>query len=138
MLSFLSRRRDGIIKARIEHEGQVFQDIIEVGEHLLECKVKPGTREVRVILTNPTDVGIEGEIDLITPLETWPIAEYPDCAVADITRWRHGFQLAPGESSTFTFGVDGLPKDKASPKPAYWAVARLMYNGRVHHAPVTL
>ncbi|MDO8587117.1 MAG: glycoside hydrolase family 38 C-terminal domain-containing protein [Armatimonadota bacterium] len=129
LLAFLSRRRTGIIKARIAHEGQVFQDIIEVGqEHLLKCKAKAGAREIRVTLTNPTDMTIEGQLDLITPIETWPIAAYPELAVADISPWRYGFELEPGASETYRFPIE------ARAKPGYWAIARLVYNGHVHYA----
>lgn len=125
LLSFLSRRRTGIIKARIESEGQVFQDIIEVDEHLLKCKVTPGARAVKVTLINPTDEAIEGQLDLITPIETWPIVGHSEIGLADISPWRHGFQLEPGEKQTFTFPTTGETDS--------WAIAKLMYNGRVHY-----
>lgn len=135
LLSFLSRRRAGVIKARIEHEGQVFQDIIEVGpEHLLEWKIKPGARETKITVTNPTDIAIEGYLDLVTPIETWPMVGYADATLADISPWRRGFELAPGEASTFTCSIAKPAKDKAAPKHDYWAIARLAYNGRVHYA----
>ncbi|MDO8682917.1 MAG: hypothetical protein Q7N50_05485, partial [Armatimonadota bacterium] len=134
LLSFLSRRRAGVIKARIEYEGQVFQDIIEVGPaHLLECKTKVSAKEVTVTITNPTDIAIEGQLDLITPIETWPITGYPDFAQTDTSPWRYGFQLDPGESSAFTFPIVKAPRDKATPKQSHWAIARLVYNGHVHY-----
>jgi alpha-mannosidase len=127
LLSFLSSRRRGIIKARIEHEGQVFQDIIEVGkEHSLKCKIKPGVGETKVTITNPTDQTIEGQLDLITPIETWPILGYPEFADADISPWRHGFELAPGAKKTYSFN--------SAAGAGHWAIARLVYNGHVYYA----
>jgi alpha-mannosidase len=127
LLSFLSRRRTGIIKARIVHEGQTFQDIIEVGkEHLLKCKIQPGEDQTTVIIRNPTDQTIEGQLDLITPIETWPIYGYPDFAATDISPWRNGFELGPKVKKTYIFNT------KAD--SSHWAIARLVYNGHVYYA----
>ncbi|MDQ3133084.1 MAG: glycosyl hydrolase-related protein, partial [Acidobacteriota bacterium] len=65
-------RASGLVKARIEHEGQIFQDVLNLGKSLnLEWTTEKTADGVIVKIKNPHRQIIEGAVALISPIETW-------------------------------------------------------------------
>jgi len=134
---------NGVIKARLEHEGQVYQDVIEVGDAgRLEMTVKRTPRGAEAVITNPTRVEAEAVLTFITPLETWGEADagafnLSDCRPSTLLgvvspsnhNWVQAVHLAPGESGKFRLTFEGKP-----PAPSdWWVMARLAHNGQVDY-----
>ena len=136
LLCFLSYRgrRCGLVKARLAHEGQVYQDVIEVGEApRIEWEVDNLDGRIEARLTNVGEDAIEGGVTLVGPMETWGQAAGP-FALAESSPPMQGFALAPGEEATYTFHLEALPQEAGLPD--YWAVVKVFYNGRVDYKPV--
>jgi len=134
---------NGVIKARLEHEGQVYQDVIEVGDAgRLEMTVKRTPRGAEAVITNPTRMEAEAVLTFITPLETWGEADagafsLSDCRPSTLLgvvspsnhNWVQAVHLGPGESGKFRLIFEGKP-----PAPSdWWVMARLAHNGQVDY-----
>jgi len=120
--------------ARLAHEGQVYQDVIEVGEApRIEWEVDNLDGRIEARLTNVGEDAIEGGVTLVGPMETWGQAAGP-FALAESSPPMQGFALAPGEEATYTFHLEALPQEAGLPD--YWAVVKIFYNGRVDYKPV--
>ena len=133
VLAFASPRRQGLVKALLEHDGQTIQGVIEIGEpSLLQWEARLKGRRIIVSLRNPNDDIIEGGLNLISPLETWSPAEVGPLSILDINPRAAPFALGPKSEQAFEFKVDA----PAGPLPAYWAVVKVFYNGRVEYKPV--
>lgn len=122
----------GQIKLRYAWDGQVFQDVLEIGG-VFDMTMMAENRGNMIIVTvgNPTFETIEGEVSLVSPLETWPSDVAGAYSLIEITPRTQGVALAAGESVELTFMVRS--NADASPRGAdsYWAVAKLMSNGRI-------
>ncbi len=132
---FLGSGRDGVIKAQTEHGGQILQDILEVGDHkldLVSARFEDGA--VSVTLRNPTAQSIEGELYLITPLETWGAGLVDEFALARVTPRMIGFAVPAGMDRTYSFTLAGAWA--ADTHPAPWAVIKGAYNGRVFYSEI--
>jgi alpha-mannosidase len=82
----------------------------------------PGQRgELAVRITSHTASPVRGECQLISPVGTWPLAQ----------PWTTGFEVAPGGTATLSFGVT-VPA--AHTPAAAWALAKVMYFGRVRYS----
>ncbi|UCH35094.1 MAG: hypothetical protein JSV65_01710, partial [Armatimonadota bacterium] len=131
LLCFMSGQRSGLVKARLTHEGQVYQDVVEVGDApRIEWDVENLEGRIEARLRNVGDDAIEGGLALITPMEMWGAAA-GDFALAESHSPVRGFALKPGEEATYGFDVAAL--GPASALPDYWAVVKLFYNGRVDY-----
>ena len=92
---------------------------IEMDVALDEATVTVGQRaKLRATLRNTAADEVRGEIQVISPLETW----------TSITPWTQGFTVAPGEEAVVTFDV--TPPPDAVPGQ-YWALIKVMYFGRI-------
>ncbi|MDQ3063633.1 MAG: hypothetical protein M3R14_12375, partial [Acidobacteriota bacterium] len=117
-------RASGLIKAQIEHEGQIFQDVLNLGKFLnLEWTTEKTANGVVVKIKNPHRQTIEGAVALVTPLETWAGGLYSD--EPDFPRER-GFSVQPNEEIRFEFATGNTPAGS-------WAIARIAYNGFVDY-----
>ena len=134
VIAFLDSGRDGVIKVQTTNEGQMIQDILEVGDHKLELvSAKFEGDQVNVTLKNPNVQAIEGELYLITPLETWGAGLVDEFALADVTPRMQGFTVPGGMERTYTFTFLGAGSDADL---APWAVVKGAYNGRVFYSEV--
>ena len=124
----------GQIKLRHEYDGQTFQDVLEVGRAFdLEMDVANEGDAILVVLKNPTEETIEAEVSMVTPIETWPKRLVGPHAILDISPRTQGVSLAPGETTTLRYSVvTPLANGAAVPQDSYWAVAKMMSNGRIH------
>jgi len=133
-------RASGLIKARIEHEGQIFQDVLEIG------KVKPllweyicTGRGCGVKITNPNRQTIEGALASITPLENWAGGNYqtfnPPLQNADGSSVVLSDTFSPPREQGFSIGATEEMYIKINPvfNSASWHVLRLVYNGHVNY-----
>jgi len=130
-IAFLGETRTGLIKARIEHDGQVFQDVLEVGDIRLDMEVQRTGSGVTVVLTNPNEDSIEGTVEIITPIEAWPEKLVGDFSLLSVTPRTVPFTVAGGTHREVRFDI----KAPAAP-PNFWAVVKLAYNGHVEYVPV--
>ena len=113
-------RASGLVKARTEHAGQTYQDILEVGQPLaLEWRVERQGGEFYARVRNPRRQRIEGSLALIGPPELW-------ATEAALPPREQGFSLGPGEDKALRLA------DEKTLNGA-WAVARLAYNGYVFY-----
>ncbi len=113
-------RASGLVKARIEHEGQTLQDVLNLGKPFdLEWKVEKTADGVSVKIKNPHRQIIEGAVALITPPEVWALNEptFPR---------EIGFAVSPDSEITLKFETGIF-------SPGTWAMARIAYNGSVEY-----
>ncbi|MCY7347225.1 MAG: hypothetical protein LH614_13510 [Pyrinomonadaceae bacterium] len=113
-------RASGLVKARIEHDGQIFQDVLQIGKPFkLEWRTEKTAEGVLIYIANPHRQIIEGAVALIKPYENWLFDE-PN-APREI-----GFSVPPRSEITLKF-----PKDSGDAES--WAIARIVYNGSVDY-----
>jgi alpha-mannosidase len=97
----------------------------EIGLRLLPATLRvaadrPG--ELGVEVANRTAAPIRGECQLISPLGTW----------AALGPWTRGFAVPPGEAVTLCYPV--RPPAGARPGAHWWALAKVMYFGRIAYS----
>jgi hypothetical protein len=122
----------GQIKLRYDWDGQTFQDVLELGKAFdLDMKVENRGTAIVVTLTNPHEQAVEAEVAMVTPLETWSKGLVGPYALADISPRTQGISVEPKSTATLTFTVKTEDKRGMTGPDAYWAVAKLMSNGRM-------
>lgn len=122
----------GQIKLRFEHDGQVFQDVLEIGGSFdLEMATENRGDEIVVTVRNPCSEPVEAEVALATPIEAWSSALVGDYALLDISPRSQGVGLAPKQTARLTFRVKPVEERNFERADSYWAVAKLMSNGRI-------
>lgn len=113
-------RASGLIKARIEHDGQIFQDVLNLGKLFkLEWRTEKTADGVLVYVKNPHRQAIEGAVALVEPYETWLFAE--PSAPREL-----GFTVPPRGEIVLKFSQDDSDANA-------WAIARIAYNGSVEY-----
>jgi alpha-mannosidase len=129
--------RKGIIKARLEHDGQIIQDILEVGgESLLTWNVGRDASDIWAEIENPNADTIEGEVGVITTIEGWlkkEIGRYSLFEVAPRSAW---FQVCALSKKRIQFEIRSDDREFINSPAAYWIVAKLVYNGKVSYLPI--
>lgn len=111
-------RASGLVKASIEHEGQIFQDVLNIGKPFrLKWSIEKTASGTLVKIKNPHRQPIEGAVALITPPEIWALS------APDFPR-EIGFS-APARGEII-LNFPKLPDD-------FWAIARIAYNGNVDY-----
>jgi len=131
VIAFLGETRTGLIKARIEHDGQVFQDVLEVGNVTLDMEVQRAGNSVTVVLTNPNEDSIEGTVEIVTPIEAWPEHLVGDFSLLSVTPRTVPVTVAGGTQQQVRFDIEA-----SGATPSFWAVVKLAYNGHVEYVPV--
>ena len=133
----------GQVKLRYEFGGQAFQDVLEIGKSYdLQMTAENTGNAIKIVVTNPHEETVEGEVSIVTPLETWSPDLVGSSALAGISPRTQGVSLAPGESRTLVYRVTRAPDPAArwahveagrgdDFPDSYWAVAKLMSNGRI-------
>jgi alpha-mannosidase len=126
LVSFLKEKRKGIIKARIEDEKTLYQDILEIGiEHQLQWEfTKKDEENLEVEIYNPYPEIIEGLLTIVTPIEAW--AE--DYSLFKISPEMQEFVMDKKERKVFRFKIE-----KNNKNFKFWAVAKIAYLGRVDY-----
>ena len=99
----------------------------EIGLRLFPASLTIGAGqrgELMVEVANRTGAPIRGECQLVSPVGTWPV----------LGPWTQGFAAAAGEVITLCYPVTPAG---ARPGSQWWALAKLMYFGRVVYSACT-
>lgn len=136
MTTVIVRRPDasvpGQIKLRHAFDGQLFQDVLEIGGAFnLGMDVRNEGDGIVVTLKNDTAETVEAEVAMVTPLETWPRELAGPHSLLTVTPRTQGVSLEAGATVELRFSVDPTPGMDLVPEASYWAVAKLMSNGRI-------
>ena len=120
----------GQVKLRHQCDGQEYQDVLEVGRAVdpnFTMRLEEGN--IVAAVENPGTESLECELAIASPIETWPAAVVGALALAEITPRTVGLSLAPGERHEVSFNVSLTDEPVIS---AWWAVGKLMANGRIY------
>lgn len=129
--------RKGIIKARLEHDGQVFQDVMEIGgESLLQWNVGRNGSKIWAEIENPNSDTIEAEVGLITSLEGWPKSEIGRYSLFELVPRSTWFQLPGHARRRIEFEMRCEDRGFINSPATHWMVAKLVYNGKASYLPV--
>ena len=114
------------VRASTEFEGQLLQDVLPVGEvQPLPASLRREQDAFVVSLSNPNTDYVEGQVTLITPLESWG-ASVGEFARGSVDPRSCAFRLDPGEEKQFRFAITG-------DREGLWAVAKVAWYGRVQY-----
>jgi hypothetical protein len=117
-------RASGLVKARIEHDGQTFQDVLQIGKpYKLEWRTEQTAENVTVYIKNPYRQMVEGAVALITPPETWAGGIY---STEPLFPREQGFSVPANSEIALSFEHGVLSEGS-------WKIARLAYNGNVEY-----
>ncbi len=126
-----SARAKGMVRLNYKDDGQLFEDVFEVGAFNPEIELEiEGNKIIATVSNNTTEI-LSGELSLATPVETWSLGGHNPFAFADITPRTQKAVVKPGERTEFIFDIENLQFDMF---PAFYAVAKLMMNGRIYFA----
>ncbi len=102
------------------------QDVIPVGDvKPLDSHLSRDGRGFAVVIRNPNADFVEGQVSLITPLETWGRFAGGH-TICEISPRVFAFKLEAGEEREFRFEVQGQAKGA-------WAVAKVCWYGNVRY-----
>jgi hypothetical protein len=122
----------GQIKLRYDHDGQTFQDVLEVGQSFeLDIEAENRGDVIVVTLTNPTAEAIDAEVSMVTPIETWPKDVIGPYSILEISPRTRGVTIEGGHRTELTYTVRREEQRALVRHDSYWAVAKLMCNGRI-------
>ena len=126
----------GMIRLEYEYGDQVFEDIFEVGYHNPTMSVVLEGNTISVAVINNTDQPLRGELGMVTPIETWGKMQGRNpFGDGEIGPYLQPVVLEAGSRKVYTFEVKG------DTSLSFWAVAKLMVNGRIYfqgvnHRPI--
>ncbi|MCL2508904.1 MAG: hypothetical protein FWF05_06985 [Oscillospiraceae bacterium] len=121
----------GVMRLHYEDDGQLFEDIYEFGYFNPDITLEIRGNQVAATVVNHTGAGLNGELSLATPFETWACDGFNTCANMDISPRTLKIEVADGERREYVFDVSDRPDGLLH---AYWAAVKLMVNGRIHFA----
>jgi hypothetical protein len=108
--------------APLGHPGGQVEAELELALETLDVAVAPGERAtIGIVMTNRTAAQIRGELQLLSPVETWPY----------VSPWAQGFALGPGQRSRAEAWVHGPESGWLSS----WALFKVTYFGRLWYSP---
>lgn len=122
---------NGIIRLHYQDDGQSFEDIFEFGYFNPEIDLSIIGNRIKAVVSNFTGEDINGELSLATPFETWKTGGFNKAAFGNISPRTLKVDIKNGEQREYIFNVEF---DKSDILLSYWAVAKLMINGRIHFA----
>ncbi len=119
--------RPCFIRAVAEQGEQMIQDVIPVGDVApIEISLEREGGRFLVTLKNPNGDYVEGQVTLITPLESWGRV-VDGYALSSITPRLHAFRIDAEETQVFSFEARGHVG-------GVWAIAKVAWYGNVHYA----
>jgi hypothetical protein len=108
--------------APLAHPGGQVEAELELALEALDVAVAPGDKAtIGLVLTNRTSAEIRGELQLLSPVETWPY----------LSPWAQGFALGPGQRSR----AEALVRSPESGWLESWALFKVTYFGRLWYSP---
>jgi alpha-mannosidase len=149
-ISFDAHERTGLLKVRLDHAGQVYQDVLEIGrqtrvdlgdadstwrnetavvkEREPEWWVMRDGTDIVVRVRNPWWESLDVELVLTTPVETWGDAA-GEHGLCDIGPGHAGMTVAGRGEATTRFTVPDTDI-------TFWAWVKLMCNGKADYKQV--
>lgn len=121
----------GMLRLTFEDEGRLFEDVLEVGCFNPGVEAEIVGKQIVVTVSNNTAAELTGELAVATPVETWALGGHNPFAFADITPRTQKVTAPPDSRTEYIFDIVNRPFDML---PAFYAVAKLMVNGRIHFA----
>ncbi len=127
----------GMIRLNYEDDAQQFEDVFEVGSFNPEIEMEmtgdKGHKVDKIVVTviNHTSQTLAGELSIASPVETWSLGGHNPFAFADISPRTQHVVVKPDTRKDFVFAIENLPFDMF---PAFYAVGKLMMNGRIYFA----
>ncbi len=126
-----SKDAKGIMRLSYTHDYQSFEDIYEFGYFNPSVDLTIDGDKITVTVLNNTSERLYGELSLATPFETWSLSGFNSEARMDISPRVQKFDVKAGKIESYEFSIkngnDGLID-------AFYAVAKLSANGRIHFA----
>jgi len=123
-----SANAQGIMRLRFADDGQEFEDIYEFGPFLPSVELRIEDSRCVATVRNETCERLHGELSLATPYETWGYGLHNREALGCAGPMTCKVEVPAGDKVEYAFTVDA-PADLA-----YWAVVKLMVNGRIFFA----
>ncbi|MPN18128.1 hypothetical protein SDC9_165486 [bioreactor metagenome] len=125
----------GIVRMQYTHDGQLFEDLFEFGYFNPTVTLEKVDNQLVATISNDTTENLYGEIAIATPYETWSADGLNTEAWGNIYPRTQKYEVEAGKRSTVTFNIDEVNEDIFH---AYWAVVKLMVNGRIHFAHIQI
>jgi alpha-mannosidase len=126
-----SAEAKGMLRLNYEDDGQKFEDVFEVGCFNPEITIEISGSKIIATVSNNTTETLAGELSLATPVETWSLNGHNPFAFANISPRTQKVVVKPDTRTDYVFEIENLPFDMF---PAFYAVAKLMMNGRIYFA----
>jgi len=150
-VSFSGPRRTGLLRARLTHGGQVYQDVIEIGEQSkitytgggsvyqdvlkeqvereLGWSIRNEGNRILVRVENPYNERVQGGVALIGSIGTWSPLEAGDYSISEVTPLVRSFDLPAKTKEVLEFSL-------ADGNAHFWLYAKLFYMGRTRYLRV--
>ncbi len=122
---------EGLIRLNYTDGEGEFEDVFEVGLFEPQLTLEILDDKVMVTVSNHTKERLTGELALASPIETWGEGDLNPFALADIGPRTQKLDLKPGQSKDYIFEIKEENFDMFK---AFYAVAKLMVNGRIYFA----
>ena len=135
ILSYPVSPTQGIIRAQLVHDGQLYEDILEFGDKSsLHWEAHCRGNEIIIQVENPNSDSISGEVFICSPMETWPEEQVDILSRGVVTPRSQVFNLEGHNRGEYKFQVPW----KASKRELgeAWVVAKIAYHGQVEYRPV--
>ncbi len=126
-----SKDAKGIMRLNYSHDSQQFEDVYEFGYFNPQANLEIEGNKIIVTVFNNTSQTISGDLSIATPFETWSCLGLNGEARMNISPGSQAFSVSSGEASQYFFNIEGNKDDLTD---AFYAVAKLSSNGRIHFA----
>ncbi|MBQ3149777.1 MAG: hypothetical protein IJB86_00870 [Clostridia bacterium] len=123
-----NKEQNGIFRLRYEDNGQTFEDILEFGFFSPDVYLSINGNEISVEVTNPTEENLNGTLAVATPFETWEYGCHNRNAICGISPSCCSVNVEKGKTEKYIFRIT---KGTGEVTDTFWAVAKLMVNGRI-------
>ncbi len=121
---------DGIVRLICKYDGQVFEDIYEFGYFNPETTLRIEDGRIVATVINHTSSRLIGELSIATPYETWDCDGFNTAARGNVYPRTMKIDIDAGEVKEYEFALELYAEDDLF--DAFWAVTKLMVNGRIH------
>lgn len=131
--------KKGLVKARLIHDGQMYQDVMEIGGeshlewHAFYC---PEQAAVLVDICNHNLDEITGEVFLARPMELWGRSLAGNMSLGCLSPRSRPFRIHGGSQKTLCFGLSSGALRLCEKPGETWILAKLTYHGHVSYRQV--
>lgn len=121
----------GIIRMNYTNDGQLFEDLFEFGYFNPSVTLEKVDDNLVATINNETSENLYGEIAIASPFETWSASGLNSESWGNIYPRTQKYEVRAGENTKVSFKINEMKEDIFH---SYWAVVKLMVNGRIHFA----